>query len=354
MPYNELKPTSRGTGESMAVTIRDVAKLAGVSYQTVSRVINNAPNVKDETRERVMKTIRMLDYYPNNSAQNLQKKIVNAIGFTYPNSAQALKDSSFYSIVLSEACSICDSRDIFLNLLPYHSTRSDVERLIRNFNQKVISGILMTAPTSDIDVLAELTVKNVPVVILGRPPAPLSISYVDNDNREICRQAIEYLFTLGHRHIGLINGPREMTMCDDVQQGYAQAYQEKGLPLPGEYIMRTALDNRDPYEVTRSFLARHPEVTALVGIDHMVTLSAMEAAQAAGRRIPDQLSLLTLDYSDWNRYLNPPLTGFYKNAEQLGSRAVQMLLQQIYEEAEPTHELIGHEFREGGSCCPLP
>lgn len=335
----------------MAVTIRDVAKLAGVSYQTVSRVINNAPNVKEETRERVMKTIRMLDYYPNNSAQNLQKKIVNAIGFTYPNSAQAIKDSAFYSIVLSEACNICSSRDIFLNLLPYHSTRSDVEMLIRYFNQKVISGVLMTSPTSDADALAELAVKNVPVVILGRPPAPLSISYVDNDNRGICKEAMAYLFGLGHRHIGLINGPREMTMCQDVKQGYEQAFQERNLPVPGGYVFSAALNNRDPYEVTRAFLSQHPEVTALVCIDHMVTLSAMEAAQSIGRRIPGDLSLLTLDYSEWNHYLNPSLTGFYKNAEQLGERGTQLLLQQIYEDAPPSHELIGHEFREGESCC---
>lgn len=337
----------------MAVTIRDVAKLAGVSYQTVSRVINDAPNVKEETRERVLKTIRLLDYYPNNSAQNLQKKIVNAIGFTYPNNAQSLKDSSFYSIVLSEACSICGSRDIFLNLLAYHSTRCDVEMLIRYFNQKVISGVLMTSPTTDIDALAELAVKNVPVVILGRPPAPLSVSYVDNDNRGICKEAVDYLFGLGHRRIGLINGPKEMTLCHDVKRGYEQAFQEKELPVPGGYMFSVALNNRDPYEKTRAFLSRHPDVTALVCIDHMVTLSAMEAAQSIGLRIPDDLSLLTLDYSEWNHYLNPPLTGFYKNAEQLGNRATQMLLEQIYEDATPRHELIGHEFRKGASCRPL-
>jgi len=338
----------------MAITIKDVAKLAGVSYQTVSRVINDSTSVKEDTRLRVLAAIKKLNYYPNQAARNIHGNSIYSIGLTIPFSGEDIRGNPFFMEVIGTISKICTYKGIALNIFTFDENNEDVELLIRLYKEKVISGIILTCPTLDEKSLIELKYHEIPVVVIGRPGAQLNISYVDSDNITASYEATKHMIGLGHRSIALINGPAFMTLSEDLLRGYSTALQEAGIALQNEYVINSKLEEEDAESKTKILLENRPEITAAFCATDFIALGLMKSAFDFGMNIPDDLSIISRVYSTWNSFLKPSLTATKDNYSLLGKHSIEILLK-IIEKKQDDYEriVIPYEMVFGESCGPV-
>lgn len=335
----------------MAATIRDVARLAGVSHQTVSRIINNSCNVSPDTLSRVKDAIEKLNYHPNVSARNLQKKIVDAIGFVCPMDSEMMKTNYFYTSVLSVMNKICFEKNIRLYVIPVHFAEFSAEPILRAYHQRAISGVLLSSPTQDAQALIDLKAARVPFTIIGRPAIQLE-TYVDNNNRLLLVDAMSRLVDLGHRQIGFINGPEYMTMCQDHLSGYEDAVLKYSLPFNPEYIVNTELHEPAAREASLKLLKQHPEITAVICVDELCAVGAINAAKSLNLSIPEAISVLALSYQPWSTFIDPQITCYERNSDLMCARATNMLLDIIYNNTFTSKEIVPFTYIEGKSIAP--
>jgi LacI family transcriptional regulator len=333
----------------MAVTIKDVARLAGVSHQTVSRVINNSPNIAPETYEKVMDAIQKLNYFPNSLARNLQREIVNAIGLTIPFSSHEIANNAFFAQIIGEVSGICTKRGIHLNVFSFDEHSEDAGMIIRLYKEKIISGVLLTCPGLDSNSIMSLIYNKVPFVVVGRPNLDFGVSYADIDNEDIACRATLSLLELGHRRIALINGPEFMTYSDDLRNGYRRALDRFNMPPESTFVRNTNLIFADSRPSEFDFIFDNG-ITAVICANDSLALGVMGLLKASGRRIPADVSLMALTYNAWYSHLTPSLAGTDMHSSQLGMEATNMLLSLIFDKPnEPMRLILKADLIPGSS-----
>lgn len=310
------------------ITIRDVAQLAGVSYQTVSRVMNDSTSVTGETRKRVVQAMQELDYSPNkiarmlttNRSQTLELFIVDVLhggrlADSVKNMARASKDAG-YNLLISET-----SEDV-------------LEEAFTSAASRLVDGIIMYAPRLNIHDEKLLEVSHeLPLVRRDYVPAS-KLAWVGFDQVYATRLALEHLITLGHRQIAaippsseLINGHWRQTVMRRVLQEYGL---KPGPCCAGDYSIRSA------YEAMKQIFATGQPFTGLmVGTDTMA-LGAMRAIREQGLRIPEDISVISFDNAETAPYTEPPLTTVDFKFTQQDTLAIKYLIELL---TDPTMEL---------------
>jgi len=333
----------------MAITIKDVALLAGVSYQTVSRVINNSKNISPETYKNVTDAIKKLNYYPNSMARNLNKEIVNAIGLTIPMSAHEITLNTFFSAIIGEVSGICSQKGIRLNVFSFDEHNEDADMIIRLYKEKIIGGVLLTCPGLDIHCIMSLLYNKIPFVIIGRPNLDFGVSYVDIDNEDIAYKATHELLERGHKRIALINGPDYMTYSVDLLSGYKRALSEYNIDLKQAYVLNTNLVFSDSKPSDYEFITQN-DISAIICANDNLALGIVGFLKAKNLSIPDDVSLMTLNYNSWFSLLTPSLAGVDMRSSQLAIEATNMLLALMFDKSiEPRKVLLKSEMIKGDS-----
>ncbi len=335
------------------VTIEDVARLADVSTQTVSRVINASVNVKAETRTRVTEAIEKLHYYPNRSAQNLQKKTVQSIGIAIPFATAQIKQNPFYAEVISAVSNECARAGFTLNVTSYDTETKDAKNIVRLFKERVISGIVLTSPDIEDANIIELRYHRIPFVVIGRPQKDSGVTYVDGDNVGMARECTEYLIGLGHRKILLINGPSFMTYSEDLSAGYAKAHQEHSLPVLPELMVETNLLEDDALGRESELTRRLEGATAAYTANDQLALALVKILADSGRKVPDDFSIVAGSDSFWTPFVTPSLTAVSTEYAAIGGKATQLLLRMIAagdKGTSPTRLIFPARIIERGSC----
>jgi DNA-binding LacI/PurR family transcriptional regulator len=311
------------------VTINDVAKRAGVSITTVSRILNNKPDVAPATRRRVLEVIQELSYTPHAQAQNLAAGRSRSIALLYPSDSMGFSEMEFEFFV---GCSQVAAKAGFLfNLIVNPVTEHDLLNLFRS--SQVDGVILMEIHLRDwrVELLRE---RHYPFVLIGRCQNNTGLSFVDVDFEYAMMTACEYLYSLGHRQIGFINlagSLREQDYGPAVRsfRGYEQACAQYRLPV----IACDALPTIDALcQVTGELLAEHPDLTALITLHCGSLVGAMRAAQKQGLAVPDDLSVMGILTDQIAQLLTPPLTAISFPARAMGARAMQMLIRKLRDE----------------------
>jgi LacI family transcriptional regulator len=309
----------------MRITIEDVAKVAGVSRQTVSRVLNNSPNVKPETRTRVLQTIKKLDYYPDAVARNMSRSIPNIIGFFTPFTEQRMVQIDFYSQMYAILSKECMTNDFQFQIITSHDEKSTEESLIEAYRAKKLGGVLLTCPSITIHGLIALENEGIPFVIVGRPPMDMDFYYVDHNNRQIAYDGTKHLVESGCKTIVLLNGPQFMTYSEDFKFGYTQALQDYGLDVIPELILTGDLTQASGYEQMQYLLSNGIKFDGLYVVNDMMTLGAFEAARQNGYRIPEDFQLIAGSLNAI-AYMKPKVTGFLLDFDKLAKTACNMLI----------------------------
>ncbi|WP_314454699.1 LacI family DNA-binding transcriptional regulator [uncultured Microbacterium sp.] len=315
-----------------APSIRDVARVAGVSYQTVSRVINNSSQLRPETAAKVRSAIAELKFVPNQAARALATSRSRLIGVLGPRVTTHGVASMVQAI--ESAARAAGYRLTVTNLAT--SDPDDVRASIDHLMQQSIEGLIAVAPqTRVIPILEELKLP-VPVQTV----ASTGVSTSHNDQAAGARAAVRHLIELGHTRILHIGGPRDWIEADHRMRGYLAEMDANDLPprppVLGDWTAQFG------YEAGRELLRTEDVTAVFAGNDHMA-LGFMHAVRAIGRSVPEDISVVGFDDVPESAHLWPPLTTVRQDFMGIGKRAVADLLTSLGEfegdvpAAEPDH-----------------
>ncbi|MEZ0089114.1 LacI family DNA-binding transcriptional regulator [Streptacidiphilus sp. EB129] len=299
----------------------DVARLAGVSHQTVSRVLNDSPNVKDQTRDRVLHAIRELDYRPNSAARALVTRRSQTLGVVSFDTTLYGPASMLYGIEQAARSAGYFVSIASLRSLDARSMQEAMERL----HDQAVEGVLVLAPQiSAVGALAQVS-GEVPVVAIGSGPQA-RVPAVAVDNKAGARAVTRYLLDLGHRTVHHVAGPSTWLDAQMRLAGWRATLAEAGAAEPA--VLAGDWSARSGYEAGLQ-LAEDPEVTAVFCANDHMALGLLRALNEAGRAIPGDISVAGFDDIPEASYFTPPLTTVRQDFGELGRRGLELLVEQI-------------------------
>jgi LacI family transcriptional regulator len=313
-------------------TSQDVADLAGVSRTTVSFVLNNVPGVKisEETRQRVLKAARQLNYYPTSAARTLASGKTHRIGLVLCEQRDHLMANAFLPAFLRGVNDLANQEG-YRVVFQSAGDRMSETAYVGLLREQHVDGLIVSSPRSDFQ-LSRLHEEGYLLVLHGHLP-DCTLPFVDVDNVGGAYKAVSHLIGLGHRRIGLItNAPLSYTSSQDRQAGYRQALQEAELPFDDELVRYGEFFPESGRRAMESLLALLPPPSAVFVASDVVALGAMAAVRERGMRIPQDVALVGFDDIFLAAYVSPPLTTVRLPAYGLGWAAGDMLIQLIGED----------------------
>lgn len=339
-------------GQKMPATIRDVAKLAGVSKAAVSYVLNGRKTsikITEETRNRILAAARQLNYHPNALARGLAHKRTDTITLVMQYAFMFSGWSGFTNEMMhgvSEA-----AYHLGYDLMLHTKDQPDFEREVAALTDGRADGALLLRDIDD--PLAEmLTQRGFPCVLFFSRSANPDVWYVDCDNVLGGRIATEYLLNLGHRRIMYLSGIRRSSAAMDRLEGYEQALCDRGIaPRPDWIIELTYADAS--FETVEAALHAPDRPTAAFAWSDEVAVRLMTLARGMGLRIPEDLSIIGFDSTELCDHTHPPLTSIRQPIHEMAAHALEMLTRRIRgEEVGETHVLFPPSLVVRGSCAP--
>ena len=306
--------------------IQDVAARAKVSIATVSRVLNNSDHkVSTETRKRVIKAVRELDYRPNALARGLLMKKTKTIGIIIPDIS-----NPYYAEIVRGMQDVGDryGYDVILQ-----NTDRNPERIVKSIyllREKIVDGVIFSGGIihgyEQLSVLKELRER---VVVIGRHEVNFPAALVDNIGG--ASKAIQHLIDQGHKRIGFIGGPENSTTMIDRLKGYESALAQNGYPVVDELLKWGDLNSESGFQATKHLMKQKNRPSAILAGNDQMAFGAIGAARKLGFTVPDDLAVVGFDDIPLSAYFEPTLTTIKIPRYQLGEGAMEMLIDLIQE-----------------------
>jgi LacI family transcriptional regulator len=313
------------------LTSRDIARLARVSQATVSRVLNNKGNVSEETRRRVMDIVRTQNYSLNETARSLIKGRANAIGVVVEDIL-----NPFYPELVSELSEIVYRSGY--RLLLWKADVDSAEEHLQALRSKLVDGMVFTAAQLDSAAVRDLSAQGFPIVLANRIVDDSRCDLVSLDNAEAGRMAAGHLLETGRRKIAIVGGNPNTSTYRDRSAGLRAAFRGAGLSEADFFFVPGAYDYRSGYDAAMAILQSRQDVTAVVGMNDIVAIGALNAARSLGREVPSELAVTGFDniaMADW------PLIQLTTVSSQLSlaGSAIDLLLSRINHSGAPPRQL---------------
>lgn len=310
----------------MAVTIKDVAKLAGVSPSTVSRVCNGNPAISKETRERVQQAMADLGYELNPQAEAQSAQTIKMIGIILPPSEREAYENTFYLKAIRGISRCCNQQQVASTVI----TGRDYEEILQSVQTLHRSGradgfIMLYSRKNDV-VVDYLCEHGLLYVIVGKANELASQTIcIDNDNLLAGREAADYLFSLGHRRIGYLGSKNDFLYASDRKSGYQLSLLQHELPLRSDYCVEMAGIDAGT-DSLRAVLSLPDRPTAFVVSDDLLALALERACVQMRLTIPGDVSIIAFNNSLYAQLTSPQLTAVDINSFQLGHEAAAQLI----------------------------
>jgi LacI family transcriptional regulator len=316
------------------VTIVDVAEKAGVSFGTVSRVINNDIHVRPETRERVQGVMQKLGYTANRQARSLAGGRSNIIGVLVPDLG-----TGYIGEIIRGIDAELSLTDLDLILYTTHRTASKEANYVANLAKGMVDGLLLVLPRSPADYTGTLTNRGVPFVLIDHQGIGRDCPAVGATNWQGAYHATEYLIKLGHTRIGFITGSMDLGCADERLEGYRSALRTYHLPNEPELIYEGTFFQPDGYAGASALLNLIHPPTAIFASNDVMAMGVMDAVRNRGFRVPDDISIVGFDDIPQASMVRPGLTTVNQPLEKMGRVATQMLLD-LFRNKEKTDNRI--------------
>ena len=314
-------------------TVLDVAKRAGVSPMTVSRVVNGSGPVSPKLRARVEQALKETGYVPNTVARNLRTKRTDTIGLVMPD----ITNPFFTHVVRGVEVAARDAG--LLLLLTNTDQRPDEEqRVVSMLLQRQVDGMLAIPAGTCADTARKCREAGVPLVIVDRRPEMPGVDVVRADAEGGAYELGRLLADLGHRHTAVLTGPEYVPTAVDRAAGFIRALEEAGLPEP--IVMWGDFSLEGGHDMTLELMKREPRPTAIFAANNFMAIGTQDAMEELGLRIPDDVALVGLDDLPPDMVTFPFLTGAAQPAEEIGRQAVELLLERIQEPAGEPREIV--------------
>ncbi len=305
------------------ITIFDVAKKAGVSKSTVSRVINNKKNVNEKTRQKILQVIDELDFQPSNSARSLVTKKTRNIGLILPDLGDC-----FFAKFTKGAEEICRSNNYNLLMISsYWDVKAEQDRIDILHNNRMDGLLLVSGSSISRSYINQLENKNLPIVVIDRLLPNTKIPTVNPDNFHGAYTGLKHLIKLGHEKISCVQGPGDLYSVQERIRGYRTAVTEKNPHFnPQKYIFQGQFDRESGYKAARKIIKTRPRSTAVFFTNDRMAVGGMEAFKEANIKIPEDISILGCDDLDYVSLLSPPLTTLEQPREKMGQKGISILM----------------------------
>ncbi|ARI76500.1 LacI family DNA-binding transcriptional regulator [Halobacillus mangrovi] len=325
----------------MGVTIKDVAKAAGVAPSTVSRVIADHPRISEATKKRVKKAMKEMGYHPNANARSLANRSSQSIGVVMPSSADKALQNPFFPEVLRGISGIAHKMDYSLLLATGETGTEMLEGVERMVYSNRVDGIILLYSQIDDPVINFLLEQNFPFVIIGKPSERIDeITHVDNDNVSGGREITKHLISLGHERIAFIGGSTDLIVTVDRMRGYQMALEEAGLPYLDEYRVHTEFLKSGGQQAVNELFALPEPPTGLVIADDLMSIGVVNMLEECNKRVPDDLSIVSFNNVYLSEITRPPLTTVDIHIYELGVQAAKCLIAKVKDKTEPAKRII--------------
>ena len=318
-------------------TLRDVARAAGVSHMTVSRVFSGSAAVRPRTRARVEQIAQELGYTPNGLARELVSRSSRVVGLLASDVT-----NPYIGELVQAIHRVADAESFVVTTCV---TDYEVDRELRSLDvlmQRRVAGLIVTPPNRPVsdDRICALAERGLPVVAAGRQLEHPRVSCIISDTREATYRATNHLIDLGHRRIAYITGSPRVGLGRGKLDGYRSALADHGIAADPGLVVESSQSVRDGYLAMQVLLSRGPRPTAVLGVTDAVAIGAMGAIQSTGLRIPDDLSIIGFDDIPYAASVHPALTTVHQPIEELGRLAARMLFGMIRGQAEPSRAVL--------------
>lgn len=337
----------------MAVTIKDVAALAGVSPSTVSRTCKDNPSISRETKEKVRKAMLTLGYEPNFQASNLASQNSKTIGIILPpTSDRETFENPFFLETIRGISQFCNSRQYISTIVSGQSSEELVNAIRTMVRSGQVDGFILVYSKADDAIIEYLNEEGLLYVLIGKAQqfANLTI-YIDNDNVLAGKEATDYLYNLGHRKIAYLGSESIKLFSADRKNGYQLSILQHNLPVNKEYMIEVNDVYLDECEELFKMLKSEDRPTAIVVSDDILAVSLERVCIQCGVSIPEDLSIISFNDSLFARLTHPPLTSINVNSSQLGIEAASQLINHIENpNLVATKIIVPHSLVERESC----
>jgi LacI family transcriptional regulator len=332
------------------LNIKDIAKIAGVGVATVSRVLNNHTDVKEETRHMVLEIMEQYNYIPNNSARNLKRSTSNNIGVL----VKGIHNPFFSKMIKSIEEEI--DREGYSMILHYNeSNNNDIDAAVELIKEKKLKGLIcLGGDFEDLD-KQELVNLKTPIVLAStyiiEKANKALFSSVIIENEKAAFKAVDYIASLGHKKIGIITtGEEDRTIGKLRFEGYKKAlkgndieYNERFVEI-GEYTFESG------FEAMNKLLKKQLGITAVFATTDIMAIGASKAILSNGLKIPEDISVVGFDGIDYSMYFHPSITTVVQPVEEMGKKSIDLLFDLLKNKKEHQHIILETELQERESC----
>lgn len=318
------------------MTLEEVAKLAGFSRSTVSRVINGDPNVRAATRERVWQIIKACDFYPNPAARALAGRRSRVIGLVISQALNTIFADPYFPMLIQGCAAACDQRGYYLMLsLVLRQSDNTFRWLIR---ARHMDGLIMASTLTDDLFVTRLLDDCLPLVLIGRSVECSDIITVDVDNEHGAAKAAQHLVQMGYQRIAMITGPSNVVHAIARRNGFLSALRALGVELLSGYIQEGDWSESSGMQAMERLLRMTPPPEAVFVASDSMAIGALKAIRAAGLKSPDDIALVGFDDIPLAAVVEPPLTTVHQPIDQLGFLAASTLIDRL----EAASDVIGN------------
>ncbi len=310
------------------LTLEDVAKQAGVSRSTVSRVVNESPDVREDVRRRVLDIIQATGYQPHAAARALASQRSWTIGLLLPQSVSSFFTDPYYPHLTKGIAQACNQHEYTLALFLV-GTQEDEEKIVPRLSRKgLLDGVIVQAGHhGDQQIIGRMVDMKIPMVVAGRPFRSDNLSYIDIDNISAAANAVRHLIRLGYQRIATITGPTNSTAGLDRKSGYLQALKERGRTMQESLIVEGDFTESGGYAGMQKLLPAKPD--AVFAASDIMAIGAMRAVSDAGLKVPDDIAFVGFDDLPMATLASVQLTTVRQPVVQFGVKAVEVLIEQI-------------------------
>lgn len=336
----------------MAITIKDVAKKAGVATSTVSRTIQDHPSISEKTKKNVRLIMKELGYQPNLAARGLVNKNTRTIGIILPVSDGAAFQNPFFLEMIRGISKTCNEKKYMVAIASGTTEEELLESIRMMAKGGRADGFIVLYSKKEDQVINYLHQENLEYAIIGKPyQYENEILYVDNDNQLAGKDAANYLIGLNHQKIAYICSDMDEMVTAERLIGYQQALTAANIAIDPTYIVTESFqDTENKQQLTSLFLAdEHP--TAVVASDDIVAMSLTHLLKDIGLSVPDDISIISFNNSIFAEMIQPALTSIDVHIDYLSSQVVEKLVEFI--EGRQTiamKVILPHKIIERDSC----
>jgi len=309
------------------VTLKDIGKEVGVSATTVSRALNNKPDISYQVKQKIKEVAERLGYSPNALARSLKAKKTSSIGVLIadiadPFFAPIVKGIENTARQMGYSIILCDTGE------EYEQEKLALQMML----EKRVDGLLITPSQTEYGDILELKRKKVPFVLLGRHFDLVESDYVITDEIKGAFSATDYLIKKGHKKILFMNGPNYISSAKERLVGYKRALQEHAVLFDKSLVKEGALKMEDGYRIMKQILCSETKFTAVFAYCDFVVLGIMQALEEAKLKIPEDIAIVGYDDVVFAGFLQVPLTTVHIPKYELGKEAMKLLKKKIDEE----------------------